>query len=66
MNPTANAPHDPERTHTFDNPRPLGEFVPCLLSALVAAMPYFLEAFLACLSDGGSTEDYQPGSRKRC
>lgn len=42
------------------------DFLNCLLSGVLAAMPYFLEAFLTCLGGGGSSGDYTPGSRKRC
>jgi len=48
------------------NPRPLADFVPCLLTALMAALPYFLEAFVACLTSQQPGADYKPGTRKRC
>lgn len=53
-------PGRPPRTWTQQ------DFVGCLLTGLLAAMPYFLEAFLTCLGGGGATGDYRPGDRTRC
>jgi len=40
-------------------------FIDCLIPALFAAMPVFLEHLMACLT-GGATGGYKPGDRDRC
>lgn len=47
--------------HATNSPR----ILTCLLPAIIAAMPAFLQAFMACLATGGSG-DYNPGDRNRC
>lgn len=45
------------------------DFLSCLLEGLFASLPYFLEAFMKCMSAGDGkqpTDDYTPGSRERC
>jgi len=45
------------------------DFIGCLFTGLIAALPCFLEAFLACLSGtgpGSGDDDYDPGTRNRC
>lgn len=45
-----------------------GDFVGCLLTGVLAAMPTFLAAFMDCLA-GGITPGpglYKPGGRDRC
>ncbi len=46
---------------------PLQEMMSCLIPALLAALPAFLDAFFRCLREenGGST-GYEPGDRRRC
>ena len=46
------------------NPQP--DFINCLLAGALAAMPYFLEAFLACMAGGGGGIGFTPGDRTRC
>lgn len=47
---------------------PQGDFVSCLLTGVLAAMPTFLAAFMDCLGGGGAAGpgQYTPGSGKRC
>lgn len=45
------------------------DFVSCLITGVVTAMPYFLDSFLQCLAGNGSSggdDVYQPGDRTRC
>jgi len=43
------------------------DFMACLVSSLVAAVPCFLEAFITCITgDGSSPGNYNPGTRQRC
>lgn len=49
--------------------QPQADFIGCLMTGVLAAMPYFLEAFLKCLSGAngtGSDDQYAPGQRDRC
>lgn len=43
-------------------------FLQCLIPALVAALPYFLDAFFRCVAGDGQApaDDYKPGHRPRC
>jgi len=39
------------------------------MTAVISALPCFLEAFLGCLAGGGPStgdDDYDPGTRNRC
>ncbi len=45
---------------------PHADFFSCILPALFESLPVFLSSFMTCISGGGSTTDYQPGSRHRC
>ena len=57
--PTQEAPRDP--------PPALKDMMTCLIPALLAALPAFLDAFFKCIRNGnGGTSGYQPGDRKRC
>lgn len=47
-------------------PRGFEDFMPCLLAGMMHAMPYFLEAFLACIAGGPPSGDFDPGDRRRC
>lgn len=39
----------------------------CLITAVIAALPCFLEAFMKCLNNGGNGgSTFQPGDRTRC
>jgi hypothetical protein len=40
------------------------DFLGCLIPALVAAVPAFLESFMRCL--GGGSAGYNPSDEKRC
>lgn len=42
------------------------DFISCLFTGVIAALPAFLEAFMQCLAGGGPTTGYQPGNRSRC
>jgi len=49
--------------------RPQADFISCLMSAVIAALPSFLEAFMGCLAGPGPSpgdDDYDPGTRNRC
>jgi len=49
--------------------RAQADFIGCLMTAAITAMPVFLQALMSCLSGGGggSKDDkYQPGDRPRC
>lgn len=44
-----------------------GDWLSCLMTGVMAALPAFLDAFMKCLSTGnGGTADYNPGDRNRC
>lgn len=43
----------------------LATFMECLIPALLASLPYFLEALVKCLSGGGGSGTYNPGNRNR-
>ena len=38
----------------------------CLIPALLAALPAFLDAFFKCIGGDGSADEYKPGNRLRC
>lgn len=43
------------------------DFVGCLLTGVLAALPCFLEAFMKCLAgENGPTTGFKPGDRDRC
>lgn len=48
--------------------RAQGDFVSCLLTAVLAAAPTFLGAFMDCLGSGSAPgpDGYTPGERNRC
>lgn len=46
--------------------KPSADFISCLITALVGALPTFLQAFMSCLAGGGTPGDYKPGDRLRC
>lgn len=58
---------DPNQA-TPDKPRdPLADMMTCLIPALIAALPAFIDAFFRCISEGnGGNSGYTPGDRKRC
>jgi len=43
------------------------DFIGCLLTAVIAALPCFLESFMKCLAGGnGPSTGFKPGDRTRC
>lgn len=61
------------RTHVreampADMPKAQASFIECLIPALIAGLPGFLDALMRCLTGGnsGSADDYNPGDRERC
>ena len=49
--------------------RAQADFIGCLMTALISALPCFIEGVLACLAGGGPStddDDYDPGNRTRC
>jgi len=46
--------------------KPSADFVTCLIPALLAALPAFIESFMSCLSGGSTPGNYKPGDRPRC
>lgn len=65
--------------HTSTNPdnrgtdfagrvQPSADFIDCLLTGAMAALPAFLTAFTACLKtdNDGQPTAYTPGHRQRC
>lgn len=46
------------------NVDPQQNFVQCILPALMAALPVFLQNFMECIT--GGTSGHQPGNRQRC
>lgn len=47
---------------------PTADFVGCLMTGAIAALPCFLEAFTKCLAGAADDPDgaYKPGTRIRC
>lgn len=43
------------------------DWTSCLMTALIASLPCFLEAFVKCLQGGnGGSGGFKPGDRHRC
>lgn len=43
------------------------DFLSCMMTAVIAALPCFLEAFMKCLAGGnGPSTGFTPGDRGRC
>jgi len=45
------------------------DFVGCLMNAVLAALPVFLQSLMGCLAGGnnpGQHDEYKPGARPRC
>jgi len=57
---------DPKTLHIWLDMKPRADFIGCLLTGVMAALPAFLEAFMKCLGGGGPSGDYNPGNRQRC
>jgi len=55
-----------EHLHLNVEYEPSADFVTCLIPALLAALPAFIEAFMTCLSGSQDPGDYKPGDRPRC
>jgi len=45
---------------------PKQDLMNCLVQAVVACLPTFLESFFKCISPGGPSGNYNPGDRTRC
>ena len=64
------APYKPNPTWIdFRNLTPRqGDFLNCLLAALIAALPCFIEGMITCLGGGSTpgTGEFNPGDRDRC
>lgn len=47
---------------------PSVDFIGCLMTAVMTAIPVALQAFMTCLAGGGGggKADYKPGDRERC
>lgn len=46
---------------------PKQDILNCIVKALIASMPVFLESFFKCIAgDGDSAGEYKPGDRTRC
>jgi hypothetical protein len=45
---------------------PSQDFISCLFTAAIAALPAFLESFMTCLSGTPASPGYNPGDRTRC
>lgn len=47
--------------------KPRQDLFTCLIPALLAALPAFIDAFFKCIGGGGGgTGTFKPGERKRC
>jgi len=47
--------------------KPHQDLFTCLIPALLAALPAFLDAFFKCIGGGGGTGgSFKPGERTRC
>jgi len=55
-----------QHLHTSIDLKPSADFVTCLIPALLAALPAFVQAFMSCLSGAPTTGEYTPGDRPRC
>lgn len=42
------------------------DFISCLFTGVIGALPAFLEAFMNCLAGTPPQTGYQPGDRTRC
>lgn len=45
---------------------PTADFITCLIPALLAALPAFINALMLCLAGEGTSGNYNPGDRVRC
>jgi len=45
---------------------PSADFITCLIPALLAALPAFINALMSCLAGQPPTGTYNPGTRLRC
>jgi len=49
--------------------QPQADFIGCLMTAAITAMPVFLQALMTCLGGGngsGADDKFAPGDRERC
>ena len=45
---------------------PSADFISCLIPALLAAVPAFLESFMKCVGSSPAPGGFNPGNRDRC
>lgn len=38
----------------------------CLIPALLAGLPAFIDSFMKCIAGGGGSGEYKPGGPPRC
>ena len=43
-----------------------GQFLTCLVSAILKSMPTIISDVVSCMSSAPPTDDYKPGNRTRC
>ena len=55
----------PTLTASFDI-NPSADWLACLIPALIAGLPAFIDAFMKCIAAGNSGNGYTPGDRQRC
>lgn len=55
----------PNLTASFEL-NPSADWLACLIPALLAGLPAFIDAFMRCIAGNGSTDGYKPGDRQRC
>ena len=46
--------------------KPRTDLLTCLVPALLAAMPAFIEAYMTCITAGSGSGNFKPGDRPRC
>lgn len=42
------------------------DWLTCLIPALLAGLPSFIEAFMKCIAGDATPGEYNPGDRPRC
>ncbi len=46
--------------------KPSADFITCLIPALLAALPAFIDGLMGCLAGNTGGGGYKPGARPRC